>query len=205
MYDPRVIRIAAYIAILLSFSPKFASLIEFMPSGIVGGISFMLYGMIAAIGVRNVVEAHVDFSKSRNVIVAAIIVVCALGLKFSPGMGAVLVPQNAPVAVVNDDKVDASDSTVVRYNDKLSKETAVIKDGKIDKADKVAGVSNPYSNQTLDGSVKFTISGVNFSLSGLAIAALAGIILNLLFPDKDPVIVHGGVEKFDEEVEKEEE
>ena len=73
---------------LFSFSPKFAMIIQAMPSGIVGGISFMLYGMIAAIGVRNVVEAQVDFKKSRNVIVAAIIVVCALGIKFSSGMGA---------------------------------------------------------------------------------------------------------------------
>ena len=88
VYDPRVVRIAAYLAMLFSFSPKFAMIIQAMPSGIVGGISFMLYGMIAAIGVRNVVEAQVDFKKSRNVIVAAIIVVCALGIKFSSGMGA---------------------------------------------------------------------------------------------------------------------
>ncbi len=87
VYDPRVVRIAAYLAMLFSFSPKFAMIIQAMPSGIVGGISFMLYGMIAAIGVRNVVEAQVDFKKSRNVIVAAIIVVCALGIKFSSGMG----------------------------------------------------------------------------------------------------------------------
>ena len=52
VYDPRVVRIAAYLAMLFSFSPKFAMIIQAMPSGIVGGISFMLYGMIAAIGVR---------------------------------------------------------------------------------------------------------------------------------------------------------
>ena len=133
VFDPRVVRIAAYVAVLLSFSPKFAMIIEVMPAGIVGGISFMLYGMIAAIGVRNVVEAQVDFSKSRNVIVAAIIVVSALGIKFSSGMGADVV-------------------------------------------------------KSFDGSVKFSIAGVAFSLSGLAVAAIAGIVLNLLFPDKDEVV-----------------
>ena len=107
-------------------------IIQAMPSGIIGGISFMLYGMIAAIGVRNVVEAQVDFKKSRNVIVAAIIVVCALGIKFSSGMG----------------------------------------------ADVLSGV---------DGAVSFSIGGVVISLSGLAVASIAGIILNAVFPDKDEV------------------
>lgn len=132
VYDPRVVRIAAYLAILFSFSPKFATIIRMMPSGIVGGISFMLYGMIAAIGVRNMVEAQVDFKKSRNVIVAAIIVVCAMGIKFSSGMG----------------------------------------------ADVVNGA---------DGAVVFHLGDIVFSISGLAVAALAGIILNALFPEKDEV------------------
>ena len=66
VYDPRVVRIAAYLAMLFSFSPKFAMIIQAMPSGIVGGISFMLYGMIAAIGVRNVVEAQVDFRRQKR-------------------------------------------------------------------------------------------------------------------------------------------
>lgn len=132
VYDPKVVRIAAYLAVLFSFSPKFATIIQAMPAGIVGGISFMLYGMIAAIGVRNMVEAQVDFKKSRNVIVAAIIVVCALGIKFSSGMG----------------------------------------------ADVLSGV---------DGAVSFNVGSVGISLSGLAIASIAGIILNALFPDKDEV------------------
>ena len=68
VYDPRVVRIAAYFAILFSFCPKFAAVIESIPMSIVGGISFVLYGMISAIGVRNVVEAKVDFSKARNTI-----------------------------------------------------------------------------------------------------------------------------------------
>lgn len=79
VHDPRVIRIAAVYAIILSFSPKFAEVIASMPASIIGGISFILYGMISAIGVRNVVENHVDFTKSRNLIVAAIILVSALG------------------------------------------------------------------------------------------------------------------------------
>lgn len=80
VYDPKVIRLAAVFAILLSFSPKFAAVVSSLPTAIIGGISFVLYGMISAIGVRNVVESKVDFKKSRNLIVAAIILVTALGL-----------------------------------------------------------------------------------------------------------------------------
>ncbi len=80
VYDPKVVRIAAVIAVLLSFSPKFAALVNVIPTAVIGGISFILYGMISAIGVRNVVENKVDFTKSRNLIVAAVILVSALGL-----------------------------------------------------------------------------------------------------------------------------
>lgn len=118
VYDPRVVRIAAYFAILFSFSPKFAALINSMPTAIVGGISFVLYGMISAIGVRNMVENKVDFSKPRNTIIAAVILVCALGL----GSG-----------------------------------------------------------------VSFGIGQINITLSALAIAALAGIVLNAILPGKDYV------------------
>ena len=84
VYDPRVIRIAACYAIILSFIPKMAAVIGSMPSAIIGGVSFMLYGMISAIGVRNVVENHVDFTQSRNLIIAGVIFVCGLG--FSDGL-----------------------------------------------------------------------------------------------------------------------
>ena len=84
VYDPRVIRIAAVFAIILSFIPKFSAVISTMPSAIIGGISFMLYGMISAIGVRNVVENKVDLTKSRNLIIAGVIFVCGLG--FSDGL-----------------------------------------------------------------------------------------------------------------------
>ena len=79
VYDPRVMRIAALFAILLSFIPKFGALINTIPSAIIGGISFILYGMISAIGVRNVVENQVDFTQSRNLIIAAVILVSAQG------------------------------------------------------------------------------------------------------------------------------
>ena len=116
VYDPRVIRIAALFAILFSFSPKFAAVVSSMPAATIGGISLILYGMISAVGVRNIVENRVDFTNSRNVIVAALILVLAIGIKYGAG--------------------DAI-------------------------------------------SIGFT------SLSGLAVAALVGIILNAILPGKD--------------------
>ena len=118
IYDPLVIRIAAVFALILSFCPKFEAIINTIPSGIVGGISFVLYGMISAIGVRNVVENKVDFTNSRNLIIAAVILVCALGFNSV-------------------------------------------------------------------GGVTFAIAGVNINLSGLAIAAIAGILLNAILPGND--------------------
>lgn len=116
VYDPRVVRIAAYFAMLFSFCPKFAALIQSIPGSIVGGISFILYGMISAIGVRNVVEAKVDFSKARNTIVAAVILVVALGLS---------------------------------------------------------------------GGITFAIGETSITITALACASIAGIVLNLIFPEKD--------------------
>ena len=118
IYDPLVIRIAAVFAMILSFCPKFEAVINTIPSGIVGGISFVLYGMISAIGVRNVVENRVDFSNSRNLIIAAVILVCALGFNSV-------------------------------------------------------------------GGITFAIASVSINLSGLAIAAIAGILLNALLPGND--------------------
>ena len=90
VYDPRVIRIAAGLAILLSFSPKFAALVSAMPTATMGGVSMVLYGMIAAVGVRNIVENQVDFTNSRNVIIAAIIMVLAIGINYSGSVTFVL-------------------------------------------------------------------------------------------------------------------
>ena len=82
VFDPRVIRIAAILAILFSFCPKFATLISLMPAATIGGVSLILYGMIAAVGLRNVSEGNVDFTNSRNVIIAALILVLAIGIKY---------------------------------------------------------------------------------------------------------------------------
>ena len=83
VYDPKVVRLAAVYAVVLSFCPKFAALISAMPAATIGGVSIILYGMISAVGVRNMVENHTDFQKSRNVIVAAVILGLALGINFS--------------------------------------------------------------------------------------------------------------------------
>lgn len=120
VYDPRVIRIAAILAILLSFSPKFATLISAMPAATMGGVSLVLYGMISAVGVRNVVENRVDFTSSRNVIIAALILVLSIGIAFSAA-----------------------------------------------------------------GAVAFQVGSATISLSGLAVAALTGILLNAILPGKD--------------------
>ena len=94
VYDPMVIRLAAGFAILFSFCPKFAAVIGSMPTATVGGVSLVLYGMISAVGVRNVVEAKCDFTKSRNVIIAALILVLSIGIKYntSYGDGAIKIP-----------------------------------------------------------------------------------------------------------------
>lgn len=85
VFDPAVIRLAASFSILLSFCPKFACLIGLMPAATIGGVSLILYGMISSVGVRNLVESHVDLSSSRNVFVAALILVLAIGIKYGAG------------------------------------------------------------------------------------------------------------------------
>lgn len=122
VYDPKVVRIAAIIAIIFSFCPKFAAIIQAMPTATVGGISLILYGMISAVGVRNVVENKVDFTKSRNVIIAALILVLSIGINYSTA-----------------------------------------------------------------GAIAFNVGSITISLSGLAVGALTGIILNAILPEKDYV------------------
>ena len=116
VHDPRVVRLAALYAVILSFSPKFAVLVNSIPAAIIGGVSFILYGMISAIGVRNVVENQVDFTNSRNLIIAAVILVCGLGFT---------------------------------------------------------------------GGLTFTVGGATITLTSLAIAAIAGIVLNAILPGND--------------------
>ena len=120
VYDPRVIRIAACLAILLSFCPKFSAFIGTIPAATIGGVSFILYGMISAVGVRNLVESQVDLGKSRNMLIAALILVLTLGITFSKG-----------------------------------------------------------------GALAFAVGSVKISLSGLAVGALMGIVLNAILPGKD--------------------
>ncbi len=122
VYDPMVVRLAAVFAVVLSFCPKFAAVIQAMPTATVGGISLILYGMISAVGVRNIVENKVDFKNSRNVIIAALILVLAIGINYSAA-----------------------------------------------------------------GAISFAIGSINISLSGLAVGALVGIIVNAILPGKDYV------------------
>ena len=82
VFDPRVIRLAAIFAIVLSFCPKFAAVISAMPAATVGGVSLVLYGMISAVGVRNLVENKVDLRSSRNLIITSVILVLAIGIKY---------------------------------------------------------------------------------------------------------------------------
>ena len=89
VFDPRVIRLAACYPIIISFCPKFAELIHAMPAATIGGVSLILYGMISAIGVRNVVENNVDFSNTRNIIIAALILVLSTGINYGLDGGAI--------------------------------------------------------------------------------------------------------------------
>ena len=103
VYDPKVVRLAAIYAVVLSFSPAFAAIINSIPSAIIGGVSFVLYGMISAIGVRNVVENRVDLTNSRNLIIAAVILVCGLGftdgLTFQIGSASITLTSLAVAAI----------------------------------------------------------------------------------------------------------
>lgn len=79
VYDPLVLRIAAGFAILLAFIPKLSALLQTLPQGVLGGISMLLFGMIASIGIRTLAEAEIDFTQSRNLIVVSAILVLGLG------------------------------------------------------------------------------------------------------------------------------
>ena len=88
VFDPRVVRIAAIIAILFSFSPKFAALIYAMPAATIGGVSLILYGMISSVGIRSLVENHVDLTISRNLIITALTITLAVGISYGCDGGA---------------------------------------------------------------------------------------------------------------------
>lgn len=91
VFDPRVVRLAAVFAVILSFCPKFSAVIAAMPPCVIGGVSLVLYGMISGVGIRNLVENNVDFMRSRNVIIAALILVLSLGIAYSAA-GAIVIP-----------------------------------------------------------------------------------------------------------------
>lgn len=83
VFDPLVVRLAAVFAVVFSFCPKVSALIECMPASVIGGVSLVLYGMISAIGIRNLVENHVDLARTRNVLVVALVLVLSLGIAYS--------------------------------------------------------------------------------------------------------------------------
>jgi len=80
VYDPAILRIGAVFAIVLGFIPKLAAILETVPVAVLGGLSIVLFGMIASIGMRTLAEAQVDFTHSRNMIVVALILVLGLGV-----------------------------------------------------------------------------------------------------------------------------
>lgn len=79
VYDPAILRIAAVVAILMSLFAKLGAVLQTIPEPVMGGISIILFGMIVSIGVRTVVEARVDFTKSSNLVVSAVILVLGIG------------------------------------------------------------------------------------------------------------------------------
>ena len=173
VYDPMVVRLAAVFAICFSLSPKLAACISAIPTPVVGGISLVLYGMISAVGVRNVVENKIDFSKARNVIIAAIILVLAIGIQYCAS-GSIQIPvgKKAVQETVEYIELDgtkyyagADGAIMVPYNVKISSDDVAVQ------------------KETKDTTVPlFTIS-----LSGLAVGSLVGIILNAALPGKDYV------------------
>lgn len=79
VYDPAVLRVGAVFAMLFGCSPKLAAVLKSLPQGVLGGVSILLFGMIASIGIRTLTEAKVDFSQSRNLILVSLILVLGLG------------------------------------------------------------------------------------------------------------------------------
>ena len=80
VYDPSVLRIAAGYAIVLSFIGKFGAILQTIPTPVMGGVSLILFGMIASVGVRTLIEADLDFGHSRNLIIASLIFVLGIAI-----------------------------------------------------------------------------------------------------------------------------
>lgn len=79
VYDPRVLQIGAAFAMAFGCSPKLAALLRSLPQGVLGGVSILLFGMIASVGIRTLAEARIDFAHSRNLIIVSLILVLGLG------------------------------------------------------------------------------------------------------------------------------
>ena len=174
VYDPMVVRLAAVFAVCFSISPKLAACISAIPTPVVGGISLVLYGMISAVGVRNVVENKIDFSKARNVIIAAIILVLAIGIQYCTS-GAIKIPvgkkavqETVEYIEIDGTKyyADATGAIMLPYNVKIAEDDDVT-----------------VQKETKDTTAPLFI----ISLSGLAVGSLVGIILNAALPGKDYV------------------
>ncbi|HOP70989.1 MAG: uracil-xanthine permease family protein [Bacillota bacterium] len=73
VYEPAVLRVAAVIAILMSILGKFGAVLSTIPEPVMGGISIILFGMIASVGMRVMVENKIDFSSGRNMLIAAFV------------------------------------------------------------------------------------------------------------------------------------
>lgn len=99
VFDPRVVRIAACFAILFSFCPKFAAIIGAMPASVIGGVSLVLYGMISAVGIRNLIENRVDFTITRNILIAAVVLVLSIGIAYSPEGAIVIMAGDVAIAL----------------------------------------------------------------------------------------------------------
>jgi len=79
VFNPVIMRIAAVFAIVLSFVPKFTSIIGTIPSPVIGGISILLFGMISSIGIKNMVDNKVDFTNAKILMITAAMLVLGLG------------------------------------------------------------------------------------------------------------------------------
>ncbi|UMB61497.1 NCS2 family nucleobase:cation symporter [Lutibacter sp. A80] len=77
--DPRVLRIAAVTAIVFSVIGKISAILKTIPSAVLGGIMLLLFGMIASIGIRTLIDAKTDFSITRNQVIVSIILTVGIG------------------------------------------------------------------------------------------------------------------------------
>ena len=87
-------------AIVLSRFGKVSGILNSIPAAVMGGVSVILFGMIASVGLRMLVENHVDFTKSYNPVIAAVMLVVGLGLSSGITIGNVTVSGTAIAAVL---------------------------------------------------------------------------------------------------------